>query len=57
MWMPDTNKNDLSPDDAKADAKAAIEAGATNLTLERKADTGNWDLKFTTPPAAAGPGV
>jgi len=55
--MPDTNKNDLSPDDAKADAKAAIEAGATNLTLERKADTGNWDLKFTTPPAAAGPGV
>jgi len=51
--MPDTSKNDRSPDDAKADVAAAIQGGATKLTLQRKA-SGNWDLKFTTPAIASG---
>lgn len=46
--MAETSKNDRSPDDAKADAKGAIESGATKVTLTRKPN-GNWDVKITKP--------
>jgi hypothetical protein len=49
--MADTSKNDRSPADAKADAKAAITGGATKLTLQRNAG-GNYDLKITMPDPA-----
>ena len=46
--MADTEKKNCSPDEAKADAREAINAGATKVALARKED-GNWDLKITKP--------
>jgi hypothetical protein len=46
--MPVTEKNDRTSAQAKEDAKEAINAGATKVTLERK-ENGNWDLKITQP--------
>jgi hypothetical protein len=41
-------KDDRKPADAKADAEAAINAGATKITLQRK-NNGNWTITITKP--------
>lgn len=46
--MADEVKPNRSPDEAKADAKAAIEAGATKVVAKRQAD-GTWTMTITTP--------
>lgn len=54
--MPETSKENRSQDEAKEDARVAIDGGATKITLQRKADNGNWDIRITIPDPA-GPGV
>jgi hypothetical protein len=46
--MAETTQQDRSPDQAKADAKAAINADATKVTLKLQ-DDGNWTIAVTTP--------
>jgi hypothetical protein len=46
--MPETTKENRSPDEAKADSSAAINAGATKVALKLQGD-GNWKVTVTTP--------
>jgi len=55
--MPDTNKENRSSDEARTDAETAITEGATKIVLQRKADTGNWDITITKPAPAGGADV
>jgi len=46
--MAETTQADRTPDQAKADAKSALDGGATKIVLTRQAD-GNWTVTVTKP--------
>lgn len=46
--MAENTQENRSPDEAKADAKAAIMGDATKVTLKLQ-DDGNWTVTITTP--------
>jgi hypothetical protein len=46
--VPETTQENRTPDQAKADARAAINEDAIKVTLKLQ-DDGNWTITVTTP--------
>lgn len=46
--MAESTQADRTPDQAKVDAKTALDAGATKIVLTLQ-DDGNWTIKVTQP--------